>query len=178
MEETMMSASKTKELAWSSIKRSAKICVEYLNRLCLSVLSLGLLVAGCTGSRPMNLGVQDGKLAPCPASPNCVSSQSSDQVHGIGPLRYTGTSTAAMGQLKVIIIGMKRSRIITDTGSYIHAEFTSALFRFVDDVEFFADERASVIHVRSASRIGSSDLGVNRKRVEDIRAAMTALPPN
>jgi uncharacterized protein (DUF1499 family) len=143
-----------------------------------SLLSLGLLLAGCTGTRPLNLGVHDGKLAPCPASPNCVSSQSIDREHSIEPLRYTGSPGDAMDQLKKIVIGMKRSRIITETGSYIHAEFTSALFRFVDDVEFFADERASVIHVRSASRIGSSDLGVNRKRVEDIRAAMTALPPN
>ena len=137
-----------------------------------SLLSLGLLLAGCTGTRPMNLGVHDGKLAPCPASPNCVSSQSSDRDHSIEPLRYTGSPGEAMDRLQKIIIGMERSRIITETGSYIHAEFTSALFRFVDDVEFFLDERAAVIQVRSSSRIGYSDLGVNRKRIEDIRAAI------
>jgi len=141
-----------------------------------SLLSLGLLLAGCTGTRPMNLGVHDGKLSPCPASPNCVSSQSSDREHSIEPLRYTGSPGDAMNRLKKIVVGMKRSRVITETGPYIHAEFTSALFRFVDDVEFFLDERASVIQVRSSSRIGSSDLGVNRKRVEDIRAAFNALP--
>ena len=81
-----------------------------------------------------------------------------------------------MNRLKKIVVGMKRSRVISSSGLYIHAEFTSALFRFVDDVEFFLDERASVIQVRSSSRIGSSDLGVNRKRVEDIRAAFNALP--
>ena len=137
-----------------------------------SLLSLGLLLAGCTGTRPIDLGVRDGKLAPCPASPNCVSSQSSDREHSIAPLRYTGSPGDAMDRLKKIIIGMKRSRIITETGSYIHAEYTSALFRFVDDVEFFLDERAAVIQVRSSSRIGYSDLGVNRKRIEDIRAAI------
>ena len=137
-----------------------------------SLLSLGLLLAGCTSTRPMNLGVHDGKLAPCPASPNCVSSQSKDRDHSIEPLRYTGSPGEAMDRLQKIIIGMERSRIITETGSYIHAEFTSALFRFVDDVEFFLDERAAVIQVRSSSRIGYSDLGVNRKRVEDIRAAI------
>ena len=137
-----------------------------------SLLSLGLLLAGCTGTRPIDLGVRDGKLAPCPASPNCVSSQSSDREHGIAPLRYTGSPGDTMDRLKKIIIGMKRSRIITETGPYIHAEFTSALFRFVDDVEFLVDEHESVIHVRSSSRIGSSDLGVNRKRIEGIRAAM------
>jgi uncharacterized protein (DUF1499 family) len=141
-----------------------------------SLLSLGMLLAGCTGTRPIDLGVQDGKLAPCPASPNCVSSQSSDREHSIDPLRYTGSPGDAMDRLKKIVMCMKRSRIITETGSYIHAEFTSALFRFVDDVEFFLDERAAVIQVRSSSRIGNSDLGVNRKRVEDIRAAIHALP--
>ncbi len=138
-----------------------------------SLLSLGLLLAGCTGTRPVNLGVHDGKLAPCPASPNCVSSQSSDRDHSIEPLRYTGSPGEAMDRLKKIVISMKRSRIIRSTGSYIHAEYTSALFRFVDDVEFFLDERAAVIQVRSSSRIGYSDLGVNRKRIEDIRAAIS-----
>lgn len=81
-----------------------------------------------------------------------------------------------MERLKKIVIGMKRSRIIRSTGPYIHAEFTSALFRFVDDVEFLVDDRASVIHVRSASRIGHSDLGVNRRRIETIRTLWTADP--
>jgi uncharacterized protein (DUF1499 family) len=148
-----------------------------MTRSLASMLSLGLLLAGCTGSRPMNLGVHDGKLAPCPASPNCVSSQSIDREHSIEPLRYTGSPGEAMDRLKKIVIGMNRSRIITETGSYIHAEFTSALFRFVDDVEFLLDERAEVIQVRSSSRIGYSDLGMNRKRIEDIRAAINALPP-
>jgi len=143
-----------------------------------SLLSLGMLFAGCTGSRPMNLGVHDGKLAPCPATPNCVSSQSIDREHGIEPLRYTGSARQAMDRLKKVISGMKRARIVAEDGVYLHVEFTSALFRFVDDVEFFAEERAAAIHVRSASRVGSSDLGVNRKRVEEIRAAMNAATPN
>jgi len=140
-----------------------------------SLVSFGMLIAGCTGARPANLGVHDRKLAPCPASPNCVSSQGIDREHAIEPLRFAGPSTEAMDRLKRAIRGMKRARIITETGSYIHAEITSALFRFVDDLEFLLDERAAVIHVRSASRVGHSDLGVNRKRVEDIRAAMTAV---
>jgi uncharacterized protein (DUF1499 family) len=145
---------------------------RFMTRSLPSLLSLGLLLAGCTGTRPVNLGVHNGKLAPCPASPNCVSSQGSDREHSIEPLRYTGSPGEAMDRLKKIVISMKRSRIITETGSYIHAEYTSALFRFVDDVEFFLDERAAVIQVRSSSRIGYSDLGVNRKRIEDIRAAI------
>jgi uncharacterized protein (DUF1499 family) len=138
--------------------------------------SCSLLLIGCTGSRPANLGVHDGKLAPCPASPNCVSSQSIDREHSIEPLRYTGSAAEAMDRMKRTIKSMKRVQIITDTGTYVHAEFTSALFRFVDDVEFFLDERAAVIHVRSASRLGSSDLGVNRRRIETIRTLWTAGP--
>jgi len=134
-------------------------------------LSLTLFISGCSGVVPANLGVKDGKLAPCPATPNCVSSLSSDQEHGIAPLPFTGSATEAMARLKNIIARMKRSGIIVETGTYIHAEYRSALFRFVDDVEFLIDDNGKVIHVRSASRLGRSDFGVNRKRIEDIRAA-------
>ena len=137
-------------------------------------LALGILMAGCTGVRPSGLGVKDNKLAPCPASPNCVSSQAVDREHSVPPLAYTTDTPAAVADLKKIILTMKRSRIVEEGGKYIHAEFTSAIWRFVDDVEFYADENARVIHVRSASRLGTSDFGVNRKRVEAIRAAWNA----
>ncbi len=149
-----------------------------MNSNCMTMLFLMPLlsfsVIGCTGVRPVNLGVKDGKLAPCPSSPNCVSSQSSDKEHAIEPLSSAGTVGGARAALRTIILSMKRSQIITDTDSYIHAEFTSAIFRFVDDVEFWFDENEKVIHVRSASRIGHSDLGVNRERVEEIRARWKA----
>jgi uncharacterized protein (DUF1499 family) len=135
---------------------------------------LGFFVIGCTGVRPKDLGVREGKLAPCPATSNCVSSQSSDPIHAIEPLTISGPVTDAHAALKHILLGMKRTAIITETDTYIHAEFTSAIFRFVDDVEFWFDENGKVIHVRSASRLGQSDLGVNRKRVEDIRARWKA----
>jgi uncharacterized protein (DUF1499 family) len=138
-------------------------------------LAVGVFIAGCSGVRPANLGVKDGKLAPCPSSPNCVSSQSTDKEHAVEPLRYTAPTPQAMAALKKVILGMKRSRIADEYNSYIHAEFTSALWRFVDDVEFYVDANVKVIHLRSASRLGKSDLGVNRKRVEEIRAAWTAL---
>lgn len=140
-----------------------------------SVLSLGILVAGCTGSRPMNLGVHDGKLAPCPATPNCVSSQSADKEHAVEPLLFSGTAAEAMAKLKVVLSTMPRARVVTATETYLHAEFTSALFRFVDDVEFWFDESTGTIHLRSASRVGTSDLGVNRKRIEYLRIKLNAL---
>lgn len=124
------------------------------------------------GKQPTNLGVHDGKLAPCPNTPNCVSSQSSDAEHGIEPLTYTSTAEEAIAALKAVIQGMKKTKVITENKSYLYAQFTSALMGFVDDVEFYLDEVAKVIHVRSASRLGQSDLGVNRKRIETIRTKL------
>ena len=124
------------------------------------------------GKRPTNLGVQSGKLAPCPKTPNCVSSQSQDPQHRIEPLSYNSTPTEAMAKLKIVIENQERTKIITETENYLYAEFTSALMGFVDDVEFLLDDSNKVIHVRSASRLGKSDLGVNRKRIETIRATM------
>jgi uncharacterized protein (DUF1499 family) len=115
------------------------------------------------------LGVKEGKLAPCPGSPNCVSTQAQDDTHRIDPIKYTGTKEQAKQRLMQVISSMRRVRVITDTGDYIHVEFTSRLFRFVDDVEFSFDDTNKLINFRSASRKGYSDLGVNRKRMEKIR---------
>lgn len=124
------------------------------------------------GKRPDNLGVRDGKLTSCPNTPNCVSSQSSDAVHSIEPLTYNSTPAAAIADLKTAIQAMKKTKIVTENKNYLYAEFTSAIMGFVDDVEFYVDEDAKVIHVRSASRLGQSDLGVNRKRIETIRTKL------
>ncbi|MEH1951171.1 MAG: DUF1499 domain-containing protein [Nostoc sp.] len=122
------------------------------------------------GKRPNNLGISNGKLASCPNSPNCVSSQSPDASHQIAPLTFTSTPEEAITNLKQIIESLPRTKIITESKDYLYAEFKSALLGFVDDVEFYLDRSANVIHVRSASRLGQSDLGVNRKRIETIRA--------
>ncbi len=129
----------------------------------------------CSGTRPSNLGIKDGKLSNCPGSPNCVSSYAdiNDKEHYIEPLSYSGEGSDAFGRLIKTIKSMKRAEIIKSTENYIYAEFTSAIFRFVDDVEFYLDESKKVIQVRSASRIGHSDLGVNRKRVESVRTLLS-----
>jgi len=134
----------------------------------------GLLCTACSGTRPDNLGVKNGRLLPCPPTPNCVSSQSTDKEHAIEPLRYTSSTPEAMAELKKIIQQMKRTAIVSETNDYLYIEFTSAMWRFVDDVEFWFDENAHVIQVRSASRMGKSDMGVNRKRIEEIRAKWIA----
>ncbi|MBD2437677.1 DUF1499 domain-containing protein [Nostoc sp. FACHB-110] len=121
------------------------------------------------GKRPHNLGVRDGKLASCPNSPNCVSSQSTDAIHQIAPLTFHTSPEQAIAHLKSIVQSLPRTTIISESQDYLYAEFKSALMGFVDDVEFFLDRNANVIQVRSASRLGQSDLGVNRQRIETIR---------
>lgn len=123
-----------------------------------------------SGTRPNNLGIEEGQLADCPESPNCVSSQSADVVHKIDPFTYETSATEAFDSLKTIINSMDNAKIIREDEDYLYAEFTSAIMGFVDDVEFYLDEADRIIHVRSASRLGESDLGVNRKRVETIRS--------
>ena len=125
------------------------------------------------GTRPNNVGVKEGRLSPCPASPNCVVSQGeTDAGHAIAPLTYTGDAAAAMAALRQVIETQPNSEVIEQTDTYLYAEFTSRLMGFVDDVEFYLDPtQAGTIHVRAAARLGQSDLGVNRKRVETIRAA-------
>ncbi len=121
------------------------------------------------GTPPTNLGVKAGKLAPCPSSPNCVSSQSRDAQHRIDPLTYTGEGKTAFANLQQVVAKQERTRILEATDTYLYAEFSTPLLGFVDDVEFWLDEANGLIQVRSASRLGESDLGVNRKRIETIR---------
>ncbi|GJL54061.1 MAG: hypothetical protein NPIRA02_11930 [Nitrospirales bacterium] len=110
-----------------------------------------------------------GSLAPCPNSPNCVSSQEPDTDHYIEPLIYSGSHTGAQGRLRTIVERQPRMRIVTDKDGYFHIEVTSRIFGFIDDLEFQFDYALQCIHVRSASRTGYWDLGVNRKRIETIR---------
>jgi len=131
----------------------------------------GLAAISIFSPGPRSLGVTNGKLSECPPSPNCVCSQTSDKGHQIDAIGYTGDGKQALSRLKQVIQSMPRTRIVTDRIDYLHAEFTSLLFRFVDDLELSLDEPAHLIHVRSASRAGYGDMDVNRHRVEAIRAA-------
>lgn len=108
-------------------------------------------------------------LAPCPDSPNCVSSRDDDPDRRIAPLAVRGDPFEVMARVKRIVTAMPRTQVVDEQPGYLHVEFTSRIFGFVDDVEFALDEQAGVVHVRSASRSGYWDFGVNRRRVEDIR---------
>ena len=116
-----------------------------------------------------------GQLSPCPKTPNCVISQGEDSKHGIGPLVYSGDlKTAREALLKVLSVA-PRTVVVEETDNYIRAESTSRVFHFVDDVEFYFPSDEQVIHVRSAARVGESDLGVNRRRIEQIRLSLKDL---
>ncbi len=131
-----------------------------------------------SGRRPADLGVRDGRLAACPTSPNCVSSfePAADAEHHVAPLPFPraakGDPTAAWAALHDLVRGMERTAVVTLRPDYLHAECASAVLGFVDDLECLLDRKASVIHVRSASRVGYSDFGVNRRRVEALRARL------
>jgi uncharacterized protein (DUF1499 family) len=146
---------------------SANLTHSYLNS---AAIATPMTLFSFSGTRPTNLGVNDGKLRDCPNSPNCVSSQSSDAEHKISALTYTGDAAKALEDLKSVISSLPRTKIITAKDNYIYAEFTSALMGYVDDVEFYLNTDQQIIEVRSASRLGESDMGANRDRIETIRA--------
>lgn len=129
-----------------------------------------------SGSRPDTIGVKEGRLAPCPKSPNCVVSQGDeDAEHAIAPLTYDSDMASAVAKLREVVEAQEGSKIIEQSDTYLYAEFASKLMGFVDDVEFyFSPTDPGTIHVRSAARLGKSDLGVNRKRIEAIRSAFSA----
>jgi uncharacterized protein (DUF1499 family) len=130
------------------------------------------------GTRPTNLGVHARQLAPCPSTLNCINSQSQDTAHRIEPFTYNSSPQEAMANLKTALQSFRRVKVIAQTDDYLYAEFTIPVVGFVDDVEFLLDKDAKVIHVRSASRLGESDLGVNRKRIETLQAKLNSLKTN
>ena len=125
-----------------------------------------------TATPPDHAQAGQSALAPCPDSPNCVSSQAERESQRIEPLLVEGDAAEAMAKLESAVERMTRARVVTSADGYLHAEFTSALFRFVDDLEAIYDPDLPGFHVRSASRVGHSDLGANRKRVEALRGML------
>lgn len=126
----------------------------------------------CSGQRPTNIGISNAKLTDCPASPNCVSSDASDDAHKVLPFQLNTPAADAWLAAKQSVLKLPRIEIITETNDYLHAEFSSALFGFVDDLELQLRAAEGIIAIRSASRLGYSDFGVNNKRVETLRDAL------
>lgn len=132
-----------------------------------------IFLFGCTIAKNSNLSDQVtagiDRLAPCPKSPNCVSSIDPMDEHYVAPLRYTGKKESAYQKLITLIASHQRARIVVEEANYLRAEFRSAILRFVDDVEFLFSAEQPVIDVRSASRVGYYDFGMNRRRIETLR---------
>jgi uncharacterized protein (DUF1499 family) len=151
----------------------------------LAVAVVALLLAArfgaFAGRMPDNLGVRDGKLKPPSRTPNSVSSQAElwpdapqKEYARIAPLPLAGDAKATIARIAAVVLDLPGARIVERREDYLYAQFTTALMRYVDDVEFWVDPAAGVVQVRSASRLGSKDFGVNRARIESIRARLAA----
>lgn len=162
----------------STVETQSKLSLSRIFLIATVVVALGWIAMRIalphnptlfSGTRPNTLGVRSAQLAPCPKTPNCVSSQSADPDHYIDPFAYDGDPSAALSRLEQLVQRTERTQVIAQTDRYLYTQFTSRWMGFVDDVEFFVDD-AGEIEVRSASRLGESDLGVNRQRIETLRS--------
>ncbi len=155
--------------------------------LLMVVVSLTVLVVAAgqlgwlQGTPPAELGIRDGRLQPPSVNENSVSSQAAlypdhpqRQYAAIAPLAPRGDGPSTLVRIKTIVAGMPGAKVVRSDADYLYVQFTSSVLKFVDDAEFWFDPVNKVIQLRSASRIGRSDLGVNRKRIEIIRAALAA----
>lgn len=134
---------------------------------------IAVFLLACASPPPADLGAPGGRLRPCPSSPNCVSSLDTDETHRIDPLPWAAGNS--LDQVAAVIATMPRAKVVRQEQNYLHAEFTSATWRFVDDVELVVGDGA--LQVRSASRVGYGDLGANRARVEALRALWAPISP-
>lgn len=157
--------------------------------LLIIVISLAVLAVAAgqlgwlQGTPPADLGVRNGRLKPPSNTENSVSSQAAlypdhpqRQYADIAPLAVQGNGAATLARIKPIVQGMAGAEVIQSDADYLYARFTTRWMRFVDDVEFWFDPASGVIHVRSASRVGRKDFGVNRQRIEAVREALAATP--
>jgi uncharacterized protein (DUF1499 family) len=151
------------------------IVVVVLVVVAIAVGQLGFL----QGTPPTDLGVRDGKLKPPSMTENSVTSQAAlypdhpqRKYADIAPLALKGDGPATLAKIKAIVEGMHGAKVVKSEPGYLYAQFTTRLMKYVDDVEFWFDPAANVIQVRSASRVGRGDMGVNRKRIEAVRAAL------
>lgn len=153
--------------------------------LAIAAVIVAALAAGrmgaFTGQRPDNLGLREGKLKPPSKTPNSVTSQAAlwpdhpqQERAAIAPLGLQGDGASTIARIAAVVEAMRGAHIVERKPDYLHAEFTTKHMRFVDDVEFWFDPSDGVIHVRSASRVGRGDRGVNRARIERIRMRLAA----
>ncbi len=157
--------------------RSSKIVsLQRWVLICVPLLFAVPLLAGCGAEPTTDLDVEGSRLALCPDTPNCVSTleEAEDTGHRMEPVSFSGSAGEAMEAVTRTVEEMPRVEIVQSEDDYLRAEFTSRIFRFVDDVEFRTDDNTGLIDFRSASRVGRSDMGVNRERMTEITATLEA----
>jgi uncharacterized protein (DUF1499 family) len=128
-----------------------------------------LVISSCASSPPQGLGVHDGGLSACPSSPNCVYSADPDADRRVDPLPASGSVDTVLDRLAKLVESQPRATVVRRDGAYLHAEFRSRFFGFVDDVEFLYLPSEGVVQMRSAARLGWWDMGVNRARAQRLR---------
>ena len=128
--------------------------------------------------KPAGIGIQAGSLALCGNKPNCVCSIDNRANHMISPLDWSGAESMGIEKIEALVNSFPRTKVISKSGNYLHAEFRTLIFGYVDDVEFLVDVNAKKIHIRSASRLGYSDLGANLSRVEILRTLFAQIAKN
>lgn len=141
-------------------------------KILVAVILIALLVAvisASKGGRDLKFGMAEGKFTPCPGTPNCVSSQAESKEQYIEPIFTGGADTEAVMEIvKIAVEKNSRAKVVEFDGAYLRAEFKSLIFRFIDDVEFYHEAEKGLLHFKSAARVGKSDMGVNRKRMEKL----------
>ena len=140
-------------------------------------LGLSFLVAGCSSIPERELKDADSAIVTCTSAPNCVSSKATSKDRQVAPISFKGTVAEFQKSIQKSILSLPRTEIIKSQGAYMHAEFKTLIMRFTDDIELFFVPAESLIHVRSSSRTGYYDFGVNRNRVEKLRQLMTDTSP-
>src|SRR5687767_9912829 len=139
--------------------------------LLLAILVVGYLaflaVLAARSRRAPRLEARDGRLKPCARASNCVNTQ--DPGSEVAPLRFSDPATVAWQRLRNSVTGLPRTTALAESESYLRVEAASAVYGFRDDLEALLDAEAGVIHLRSSSRVGLRDRGVNRRRIERVR---------
>lgn len=143
--------------------------MKNFTRFCIVLLGLAAITNGCSGIKSDKTEFDDEALADCPDRPNCVSSKAQDKGHAVEPLYVKGDPKMVWDEVAGVIGSLPRTTIVKATDHYLHAEIRSRLFRFVDDLELQLEPSANVVEIRSASRTGYYDFGVNRRRVTHLR---------
>ena len=136
------------------------------------ILVIAMSILSCASKRPSNLGISGGLLTACPSSPNCVSSDVTDKKHQIEAFMLASDQSEPWAAIRALVLQIPRTKIVKESTDYLHAECQSALLGFVDDLELHHRPNEQIIAVRSASRLGNSDFGVNRRRIELLRASL------